>query len=253
MEIKIGPYKNWFGPYQLAELICFWAKDEVDEYGFKHKPKWVHNFGWFLAHGSIPKNDDESFSFSCNDHKNTWLYNFLLWIDSKRKRKIKVKIDSYDVWSMDNTLAYIVLPMLKQLKEVKHGYPLVDIEDLPKHLKYADLRESDYSQMNLFSSEVCNPEQIDIKYDQWNWVLDEMIFAFECKTDDSWEDQFHTGKTDFISEVCERDENGKPKLYRLVEGPNHTSKYDHEGHMKMQERISNGFRLFGKYYEALWD
>ena len=28
---------------------------------------------------------------------------------------------------------------------------------------------------------------------------------------------------------------------------------DDEGRKKHQERMSNGFRLFGKYYEALWD
>ena len=28
---------------------------------------------------------------------------------------------------------------------------------------------------------------------------------------------------------------------------------DQEGMKAEQERISNGFRLFGKYYEALWD
>ena len=29
MKVKIGPYKNWFGPYQLAEKILFW-KDPND-------------------------------------------------------------------------------------------------------------------------------------------------------------------------------------------------------------------------------
>jgi hypothetical protein len=31
------------------------------------------------------------------------------------------------------------------------------------------------------------------------------------------------------------------------------SKYDFEGHKAYQARISNGFRLFGKFYQALWD
>jgi hypothetical protein len=30
-------------------------------------------------------------------------------------------------------------------------------------------------------------------------------------------------------------------------------KYDCEGHKAWQARKANGFRLFGKYYEALWD
>ena len=28
---------------------------------------------------------------------------------------------------------------------------------------------------------------------------------------------------------------------------------DDEGRKKHQERMSNGFRLFGKYFESLWD
>ena len=28
MKITIGPYKSWYGPYQLAETLCFWAKEE---------------------------------------------------------------------------------------------------------------------------------------------------------------------------------------------------------------------------------
>ena len=53
MKIKIGGYKRWFGPYQLAELLCFWAKPVKDKYDFESKPDWVHNFGEWLAHGSV--------------------------------------------------------------------------------------------------------------------------------------------------------------------------------------------------------
>ena len=51
MKVYIGRYKNWFGPYQLAEFLCFWAKNEKDEHGIERKPEWVHNFGEWLAHG----------------------------------------------------------------------------------------------------------------------------------------------------------------------------------------------------------
>ncbi len=36
---------------------------------------------------------------------------------------------------MDYTLSHIVVPMLKQLKETKHGAPFVDDEDVPEELK----------------------------------------------------------------------------------------------------------------------
>ena len=39
----------------------------------------------------------------------------------------------------------------------------------------------------------------------------------------------------------------------MVQGPKHTLQCDTDGMTAYQERISNGFRLFGKYYENLWD
>ncbi len=43
------------------------------------------------------------------------------------------------------------------------------------------------------------------------------------------------------------------KLFQMKDGPNNTYKCDYDGMKKVQERIDNGFRLFGKYYQALWD
>jgi hypothetical protein len=53
----------------------------------------------------------------------------------KRTQKVKVHIDRWDTWSMDHTLALIILPMLVQLKESKHGAPHVDNADVPKELR----------------------------------------------------------------------------------------------------------------------
>ena len=53
MKVKIGSYTSWWGPYQLAEKLCFWVKDVEDEFGIKSKPDWVHSFGEWLAHGEI--------------------------------------------------------------------------------------------------------------------------------------------------------------------------------------------------------
>ena len=54
-----------------------------------------------------------------------------------------------------------------------------------------------------------------------------------------------------------KDGNEVPKgehvFYRIKHGPNHTFKCDHDALESVQKRISNGFRLFGKYYEGLWD
>jgi len=238
MKVKIGNYTNWFGPYQLAELLMFWVPKEKDEYGFEHTADRVHKFGEWLAHGSVEPEPTVGDIHKWGDRPHTWLYKFLSWIHSKQERTIKVHIDRWDTWSMDNTLAHIILPMLKQLKETKHGGPYVDLKDVPKELHGKKLTKKQKD----------NGEVDDKHFERWDWVLDEMIFAFETKVDDGrWEEQFETGESDLRWKKLE-DGN-----YEMVKGPNDTREYDWEGRKAYQERISNGFRLFGKYYENLWD
>ena len=237
MKIRIGPYTDWFGPYQLAETLMFWVPEEKDEHGFPHTADRVHKFGEWLAHGSVWPEPEVGDIHKWGDRPHTWLYKFLSWIDSKKKRTIKVHIDRWDTWSMDNTLAYIVLPMLKQLKETKHGGPYVDPKDVPKelHPKKQTKKQKD------------NGETDSTHFERWDWVLDEMIFAFDSKVNDGWEDQFETGESDLQWKQLEGG------MSQMVHGPNHTKVYDWEGRKAYEERISNGFRLFGKYYQNLWD
>jgi len=114
MKVKIGGYPRWFGPYQLADAICFWVKEVKDEDGMTCKPNWVHKFGELLAHGSIEPETQvgERKKFSDHTRHNTVLSKFLSWIHSKQHRKIDVRIDHSDTWSMDHTLSYVILPML---------------------------------------------------------------------------------------------------------------------------------------------
>ena len=127
------------------------------------------------------------------------------------KQKVKVHIDKWDTWSMDHTLAPIILPMLKQLKETKHGAPNVDPKDVPIPLRPKKQDVLKYKE---------NGDTDDKFFERWDWVLDEMIYAFDCKAN-------------------------KDEVYMRFE--------DREEIKKEQDRISNGFRLFGKYYENLWD
>jgi hypothetical protein len=121
------------------------------------------------------------------------------------KQKVYIRIDPWDTWNMDDTLAEIILPMLRQLVDTKHGAPYVENEDRPEHLR-AD-KPPQY-------------ETDEFHHQAWDWVLDEMIYAFDCKV------------------------NEESPIMRM------DSMEDVEVE---QARISNGFRLFGKYYENLWD
>ena len=120
----------------------------------------------------------------------------------------QITIHNWDTWSMDHTLSYIIVPMLIQLKETKHGSPNVDNDDVPEELRMPDRwYEENYS---------INGETDEQFFNRWDWVLDEMIWAFTYKRD------------------------------------NFDSLLD-ENREEAQARMTNGFRLFGKYYESLWD
>lgn len=143
------------------------------------------------------------------------LYSPVNYFLDKREQKISVKIDRWDTWSMDHTLAHIVLPMLVQLKRTKHGAPVVDNDDVPEELRMSDKwYEEKYS---------VNGETDENFFKRWDYVLDEMIWAFNEKCRDDWRGDYYYNK------------------------------WDMDGYNAHQERISNGFRLFGKYYESLWD
>lgn len=152
-----------------------------------------------------------------------------------RERKIKVRIDRYDTWDMEDTLSYIILPMLKQLQKSKQSAPFVDDADVPGHLRStsAPPKENDW-------------DTDENHFKRWDWVLNEMIFAFKAKTFD-WEDQFYSGNWDMISV---KHEDG---TITMEKGSNHTYTVDNEGKKAYHDRITNGYRLFGKYYESLWD
>ena len=65
------------------------------------------------------------------------------------KQKTKIKINSWDTWSMDYTLAHIILPMLKQLKKTHHGAPYVDNTDVPKKLRMNKQQKLEHDRKRL--------------------------------------------------------------------------------------------------------
>ena len=223
MKVYISGYRNhWLSPYHILEFVCFWEKNNDVFYNLEDKPnapyeKWVN----FLDP-------------ICKAMAKV--------MDVIHPKVDYVKIDYWDTWSMDHTLGQIALPMLKQLKDKKHGSPCVDDEDVPEELKStsAPAKENEW-------------DVDDNHFKRWDWVMDEMIFAFEHHINKEWEEAYRSGEFDHKSVACEWYENGKPKLFRLEEGPNHTYKADYDGMRIVEDRIKNGFRLFGKYYQGLWD
>ena len=218
MKIYINNYKHhWLSPYTVLEKVLFWKDWDNIEYDTPWVKRW----------------SDRLNPTCCAIQKVLNLF------DPKINY---VKIDYWDTWSMDHTLAYVILPMLKQLNEKKHGAPFVDDGDVPEELKStsAPPKENEW-------------DIDDNHFKRWDWVMGEMIFAFECKLDNSWEEKFRSGVHDMKTVACAWDENGKATVHKWVKGPNDTYECDYDGMKVVEDRITNGFRLFGKYYQGLWD
>lgn len=147
MKVKIGPYLNWWGPYQIAELLFGNPEKYLppEEETWRHR--WSERLGDWLA--------------------KTKFADFCQWVHDRRQRQVYVRIDNYDVWNMDETLRHIIGPMFVKLKEVKQGSGFIDDADVPDDLKStaAPPRE--------------NPWDTDANlHKRYDWLLDEMIWAF---------------------------------------------------------------------------
>ena len=176
MKVVIKASPTWFGLYHCVDLLRFVgvSEDRRDKICFKLTDTWVERFFEKLHMLRAPKD--------------------------------VIIIHPHDTWSMDHTLAKIIVPMLEQLKKTNHGAGLVDDEDVPQHLRSTEAPPKEHEwdvDANTFL--------------RWDWVMDEMIWSFKqiLKEDD---DPFCL-------------DTWKEKA----------------------DRVSNGLRLFGKYYRGLWD
>jgi hypothetical protein len=118
--------------------------------------------------------------------------------------------------------------MLKQLKATQHGSPSVDDKDVPKALQ----------------SNSCLPKENswdidDNHFKRWDWVLDEMIWAFGEMVDENSTDKFYDHSA--VDKKAGLEEQiGKIKI-------------DYAGLEVHEARMKKAFMLFGKYYRGLWD
>jgi len=146
VKVKIGPYINWFGPYQVARLVFFWKNPDND---LGPDEDIIHRFGTYL---------------SGSKDKPSLLLKFCQWLYNKRKRKIQIHIDNYDIWSADHTLALIIHPILLKLKTNKIGSPYVDDQDVPEHLRSTNAAPKEH-EYDTDESEGTIPPERDLVVD----------------------------------------------------------------------------------------
>jgi len=233
MRVRIGKYIHWYNTHRIEDKYLKW----------RHK-----KYAWDIDERDHDWIDNAVLKFF--DVWQTVLYYTINQIQKRRERTVRVHVDRWDVWNANETLAHVILPVLERLKEVKQGAPFVDSKDVPKELRPKKLTEKKQKENG----------KVDDKYfERWDWVLDEMIFAFESIANDSWEERFFTGESDIIwtkvdvngNEVD--DDHDGTIYYRMDKGPNDTSHFDSHGYDKYKQRIQNGLNLFAKYYFNLWD
>lgn len=167
----------------------------------------------------------------------------------RAERHIKVDIDKYDSWSMDHTLALIILPALLQYKENHHGVP----NDIADHT--GDDNSNDQLSFDFYK------ETKDWAFEEsckkWEEILDKMIWSFyQIIVDD--DSKYHHGKPDFGWEKTDKQYpnplSGKMEdTFKMIDKNPQDHWYDVEGHMEHQKRVQEGLELFGKYFQNLWD
>jgi hypothetical protein len=217
MKVNIGPYLTWWGPYQIADLLKY--------VGVSEDRCWV--IGKWLSE--------------------TWVGDFCQWIYDKRQRTVKIRIDKYDSWNADSTIALIAAPLLKQLKATNHGMPggLVECPefDLEKTRFYNEV-------MGRWST----PNSVSVEQDEadrkrceeiWGEIQDEMIFALEAINDDKGESQFYSADFGMVSGEKDKITNCTSCTF--------TGEVDREGLAAYHKRVNNGLVLFGRYFQNLWD
>ena len=200
MIVFKSPFPRDITPWGVSRFLLFWLKEDDER---------IEKLGDFLAFGEGGRSQvfDDKSSFTLyefneildnrNQHE-TKFYKALQYINSKIKKIDYVKVHSYDTWNGDETLIDIIYPVLMMYKKEMNGSPNVDDDDVPDYLK----------------SNAVSFEHDTLVHQKWEYVVNEMLFAFNPKNNE---------------------------LY-----------HDYEMDKDSVKRMENGRILFGKYMNSLW-
>lgn len=230
MKVYIGPYPHWWSVTRFESWIT--RKIHKVEYSYQVEEEDYTRL--------------EKFIFKFTDAWQ-WVLNHTVNKVNQQNRTEKIRIDYYDTWSMDNTLALIILPMLKQLKKDKHGAPLVDDKDVPVELRSTSVKKKKKNKWDTDENH----------FKRWDWVIDEMIWVFEQKVDpdegrsnyyDPYKPNEKVDATNIVhSSLSEKDMEEHMEMMRKM------GKFNRTKYKKYMARKQKALILFGKYFEALWD
>jgi hypothetical protein len=215
MKVYIGPYRH------------HWTTQSAERLWYKLRYK---KYDWEVENPDRLDKAVERVLDICRDA----VCRPVNFIKQKIPRTQIVKIDDYDCWGADHTIALITLPILKRLQEKKHGAPFTEDEDVPEHLR------------STAAPKVEEWETDALHFQRWDWIMNEMIWTFEQLAAEDDESQFfHEGSKEDV----------RPEGWHYISGFGLRDGFwvDRPGEEAHRKRIDNGLRLFGRYFRALWD
>lgn len=183
MKVIIRPYADFWGAYKIADLLRYiGVSEELRE-----------KVGAFLQRLGVDELAER----------------VKAWRDSRR---VFVKIHKYDTCNADSTIAEIMVPLLKAFRvAAKTSTPAIRLADVP-----LDQRSTAAELENLIAHD--DPDFVfDTK--AWQWILGEILWAFESRLEDDEDVFFYAEDEDFAARASRREA---------------------------------GMRLFATYYENLW-
>jgi hypothetical protein len=142
-----------------------------------------------------------------------------------------IKIDPWDSWNGDNTIARIAAPIVKQLMETKQGAPHVDNEDVPESLHMTPEAYKEYSEDGRTDEDW---------FKRYDYVLGEIYWGLNELATDQKEYYANFDHTEVDESLPLMDQVNQVKIDKVA-----LEMYD--------RRMKNSLRLFGKYFQSLWD
>jgi hypothetical protein len=196
MKVYIGKYRTFFSIYKLIDKLqkVGVKEDTCDKIG-----DWFDRCLPFIQKGLVRLD---------------------IWRNRKSTQNSFVKIDYYDTWNVDGTIASIVAPLLKTF-----------------------INEKDESYPGQFEN-----------YEQWEEVMKKMLWSFEQLNAD-WESQFYEVTKSKISFNVIRDD--KPgsgyQIFNRMNFDGDITRWAPRASEEHRKRIQDGLDLFAKHYFSLWN
>lgn len=106
--------------------------------------------------------------------------------DNKDKPEINIQLHDYDTWSLDVTLAHIIVPCLQQLKDTAHSYMSISDDDVPEELRTGMTMEEE------------NDGEHEHGLPKYYWVMDAMIWSFTQIRDHNFDYQEEINMVEFV-------------------------------------------------------